>query len=922
MSAVRPADESESTSPRDVSRWRMGEVELDEATLELRVRGELVAIERKPLELLMWLLRHPGEVVTKEELFDALWAGRVVTESVLTKCVAKLRQALGEQGQAALRTVHGFGYRLVAPVQRLALSMQPPEPGPAALQCGDTPPLRPHWRLLQRFEGSRGENWLAGHEKSGEKRVFKFALDAAGLVQLKREITLHRLLRETLGPREDFVRLLDWNLDEAPYFVELDHCSQGSLGDWLDAQGGATAVPLATRLALVADVADALAAAHSAGVLHKDIKPGNVLIELDAAGAPRVRLADFGSGRLLDAERLRALAITQMGFTQTTSVDSSTAGTWAYLAPEVVAGQPATVRTDVFSLGVLLFQLVVGDLRRPLAPGWERDVGDAELRDDIGACCDVDPLRRLGDAAELARRLRSLPARQHEAAERRDAASRAAQLQQALLQARRRRRWLSVVAAVALAGLAVTATLYLQVRQARDAAQAAAARTAEEAAVSQAVLGFLNEDLLGAASPYDGIGRDVSVRSAVDAATRRAATRFADQPRVAAAVQLTLGKVYRDLGEPLAARAALLRALELYRGPARDDARLVGVLIDLSENHWDNDLAQQALPFAREAVEVARRLDPAQPLRLIEAEGELAWVLVRNDELEPASAALAAQYQAALALGPQAAAAADTLRFRLARVHSEAGRHAQSEPLMREHLAYRRALHGEDHLDTAFALRELGSILAWARQFDEAKALLQRALEVQLKHLPADDLEVLHTRNELATAHYQAREFELAEALWIETAEVGQRRHGESFGIAVSALGNAASANRQLGRHERALSFARRAVEAEARNPDAPPGDALITRFKFAEALLRVGRAAEALPLIDAIAREAEGRLPATSFWHGDFALRRGEALAALKRPVDAAASMRRALERYAAAEGIEASRVEEAQRLLAALPR
>jgi len=147
MSATVPLPaplDDDAAAPRDVSRWRVGEIELDEATLELRRRGELVAIERKPLELLMWLLRHPGEVITKEELFDALWAGRVVTESVLTKCVAKLRQAIGDDAQAVLKTVHGFGYRLVAPVERLALQFEPAPPESSALQDGDSPPQRPN----------------------------------------------------------------------------------------------------------------------------------------------------------------------------------------------------------------------------------------------------------------------------------------------------------------------------------------------------------------------------------------------------------------------------------------------------------------------------------------------------------------------------------------------------------------------------------------------------------------------------------------------------------------------------------------------------------------------------------------------------------------------------------------------------------
>ncbi len=234
---------------RDLWRWRFGPMELDESRLELRFQGELVPMEPKPLEFLMCLLRHAGEVVTKDELLEALWTGRVVTESVLTTCVAKVRTALRDEKHELIRTVHGYGYRLVAPqVTRDSLAGRRPFQ-PPRLEPGDTPPLRPLWRLVRAFDESRGENWLARHSKTGEQRVLKFAFDATQTSQLKREITVHRLLRETLGARDDFVRLLDWNLEQPPYFVEFEHVAEGNLEDWLNRQGGAAAVALPQRLA-------------------------------------------------------------------------------------------------------------------------------------------------------------------------------------------------------------------------------------------------------------------------------------------------------------------------------------------------------------------------------------------------------------------------------------------------------------------------------------------------------------------------------------------------------------------------------------------------------------------------------------------------------------------------------------------------
>jgi TolB-like protein/DNA-binding winged helix-turn-helix (wHTH) protein/Tfp pilus assembly protein PilF len=97
--------------------WRFARAELDEGTFELRVDGRVVEVERKPLEVLLCLLRHGNEIVSKERILETVWPGRIVTESVLTKCIAKLRDALKDERQTLIRTQHGVGYRLTVPVR-------------------------------------------------------------------------------------------------------------------------------------------------------------------------------------------------------------------------------------------------------------------------------------------------------------------------------------------------------------------------------------------------------------------------------------------------------------------------------------------------------------------------------------------------------------------------------------------------------------------------------------------------------------------------------------------------------------------------------------------------------------------------------------------------------------------------------------
>lgn len=305
------------TSPAPVNpnlqpaRWRFGDSELDEFRLEILHLGEVVPLEAKALELLRQFVRHPGEVLTKDELMEAVWPGRVLSESVLARAISLLRKALADSSQTLIRTVHGYGYRFDAPVERLTPVKTQSAPT-LHLQAGQNPPLRPNWQLVERLGEGRNETWLAVHDKTRERRVFKFAGDGIGLSTLKREITLQRLLIESLGDQAAVVAVLDWNLQEAPYFIETEWCSGGSLERWLGANANA---PIETRIDLVAQAAEALAAAHAVGVLHKDVKPQNLLI-VEQAGEPRVRLADFGSGLLIDDTRLQSLSITRLGLTR------------------------------------------------------------------------------------------------------------------------------------------------------------------------------------------------------------------------------------------------------------------------------------------------------------------------------------------------------------------------------------------------------------------------------------------------------------------------------------------------------------------------------------------------------------------------------------------------------------------------------
>ncbi|HEY7120611.1 MAG TPA: protein kinase [Tepidisphaeraceae bacterium] len=384
-------------------------------------------------------------------------------------------------------------------------------------------PNAAHWVIRRKLgEGGFGEVWLATHRKTHANRVFKFCFDAERLRALKREVVLFRLIKEALGDRRDIGRVVDWQFESAPYFIEMDYAPEGNLSHWAESQGGIQNVKVRTRLRIVAQVAEALAAAHSVGILHKDIKPSNVLMVRDAEGALYPRLSDFGIGTLTDRSKLRDFNISATGFTQSSLslADTSRSGTLMYTPPESLANKPHTVQGDVYALGVLLNQMVVADLHKPLAPGWERSVADELLREDIAACVDGDPANRLQSAQELADRLTRLDERRQERVERDQARQRDEETRRVAAEAARvaeRRKRVITVLTAGVAVLGVIAALFSvllwqlsdRTREAQTNANARAeeARRAKEAGEEASKLGVLAREAAARAQVAEAVKR-------------------------------------------------------------------------------------------------------------------------------------------------------------------------------------------------------------------------------------------------------------------------------------------------------------------------------------------------------------------------------------------------------------------------------
>lgn len=591
-------------------------------------------------------------------------------------------------------------------------------------------PGRRGWVLERRLgEGGFGEVWLGTHAKTRTRRAFKFCYDYERLRSLKRELTLFRLLREVLGDRPDIARMFEVRLDQPPYFLESEFTELGNLQEWAETQGGIAALPLAMRLDLIVRTARAVAAAHSVGVLHKDIKPTNILIYLAEDGQPRPRLADFGIGVVTDASQLKSHQITGAGFTELMSSDErNRTGTRLYAPPETLVNKPYTVQGDIYSLGVLLYQLVIGDLDRPLGVGWEHDVPDPLLREDIARCVNANEAGRASSAQELVDRLES-----HD--------------QRARTNRRRRIRRItalaSTIAALALAVVSVVLTIQLGL-----------VRKAEAEARKRVATSLFLADLIASPDPSKQGRYDITVLEVLDHKADLVESRFADDPESAATVRRMLGMSYKELGMYDKAeqqhRTALATRRSLHNG---DHPDLAESLTDVADVLWFKNSYSQAEPMYREALAMRQRLFGSDSLEAAYTANNLAACLERSEKFAEAEAL----YRHVLAVR-QARMQGEDRRLLAASQNNLAwclqkqDKTDEAESLLRAALDTMIQLRGLDHYDVARLQRNLTLFLMEKSPPDlvAAEQLTLRSIETKRRTLAPDHPSLAASLHDLA----------------------------------------------------------------------------------------------------------------------------------------------------------------------------
>ena len=642
------------------------------------------------------------------------------------------------------------------------------------------------------------------------------------------------------------------------------------------------------RVALLDLVCDAVGHAHAKGVVHRDLKPGNILV--DEAGRPKV--LDFGVARVLDGELVRETLVTGTG---------ELVGTLPYMSPEQIAGDPARVdaRTDVYALGVIAYELFAG--RRPhdlgelslpaaaaviqdhdpeplarVAPGLDRD-----LVTIVHKALEKDPARRYASVgalrADLSYYRRELPI-----------LARPVSTTYRVAKFARRNRLAIAAAVVVIVGLVAglaTALVGLD--------RAVAERKEKEDALveSESASEFL-ADVLSAAQPGQQ-GRDVLLRDVLARAAPEIDVKFADRPRVAARLHMTLARTYYVLGLPEGlehARAAHSLYAGLGDGRTPEAARAARVLAELLTGQDELDEARAvvegALPLAREVL-------GANDRDTLDLQRNLGILLQREGEAEAAREVLGETYQQETeALGADDIATLAS-HSQMAKTLAQEGRLAEAAELFEENLRRTEALLGPEHPETLTALYNLATAFALLGQprkaleiderllglrsrvlgeahpstvrsqmavasgysilgrHEEAQELLTDALAKHRTALGAEHPDTLETWLALATSHAAREDFEGAAEIAEEIVAAWERSEGPEHLRTLDATRSYGSFLSRAGRHDEALEVLGSAVERYEGLVDPSHREAVRASFTLGLALVRAGEPEQALDVFE-----------------------------------------------------------------------
>jgi serine/threonine protein kinase len=733
--------------------------------------------------------------------------------------------------------------------------------------------LGPYRLERQLGMGGMGEVWLARRSDGRYEGVVALKVLRAHMVQSsarERFVREGKILGQLSHP--NIARLLDAGTTSiGVLYLVLEYVEGVQIDRWCDQQS----LDIPGRLRLFLQICEAVAHAHAHLVIHRDLKPGNILVT--ARGD--VKLLDFGIAKLLEDDGASCE-------TELTRL-SGRAMTPDFAAPEQILGLPVTTATDVYALGALLYLMLAGclpyDRARLTARELEQDVlersprtlakaiGEGDRAATAAACrrttlarlrralagdpdtivskaLRLEPERRYGTveqlAADIGRHLSGLPV----IAARDTWTYRSSKFL-------RRHMVGAVISAVAVfTAVAFVIAMYLQMEQ-----------TARERVRAERVSSFLVQ-LFDLSDPYKGRGNEITARELLDIGARQVSTSLSDQPETRAELMGTIGRVYNRLGLYDKSIPMLEQALEQFtalHGVA--DTEVAAMTNELGVALW----SRGDLQAAQERLESALRKRQVQPgpdsLEVAETLTDLARVAFDQGLHDKAERYFRASLQIYSRHGLQGTSAAAHVMHELANLYSHVGRYRESTQLLENALRIDRQALGEDHPRVIMEVHSLAYDLQMQGQFAAAEPLFIQSNEKIRAVLGPDHPYTIGMLSNYARFLRRKGDLDKAEPLFRQVLEFNLRTHGAEHADVGTAQVNLAILLHDAGRLEEAEALFRAALSTYSKV--LPP-----EHSSFTAALAGLGRVlvdrnetTEALPLLQRAVEIGSASLPPES---------------------------------------------------------